>query len=207
MLHQQPRPQTAADTTQQTPERPRTLFLPYVQGVSERIERVCRGLNDRPVFKSRGTLRQLLVRVKAPRPEVERNNVMYEVPCMNCESVYVGETGRCVRKRIMEHKGVVRRGGQYQRNHSTCTQQDHRINCDEARVLETESCYWKRRLLQTESCYWKRRLLQTESCYWKRRLLQTESCYWKRRLLQTESCYWKGRVLEAIWICKRTLTI
>ena len=25
---------------------------------------------------------------------------------------------------------------------------DHRINWDEARVLETESCYWKRRVLE-----------------------------------------------------------
>ena len=37
----------------------------------------------RLVFKSHGTLRQLLVRVKAPRPEVERKDVMYEVPCMD----------------------------------------------------------------------------------------------------------------------------
>ena len=50
ILRQQPRPQTVVDTTQQTSERPRTFSLPYVQGVSERIERVCRGLNVRLVL-------------------------------------------------------------------------------------------------------------------------------------------------------------
>ena len=38
-------------------ERPPTVHLPYVAGVSERIRRVCRDFNIRAVFKSGPTLR------------------------------------------------------------------------------------------------------------------------------------------------------
>ena len=45
-------------------ERPPTVHLPYVAGVSERIRRVCRDFNIRAVFKSRPTIRSLLTKVK-----------------------------------------------------------------------------------------------------------------------------------------------
>ena len=47
-------------------ERPPTVHLPYVAGVSERIRRVCRDFDIRVVFKSGSTLRSLLTKVKDP---------------------------------------------------------------------------------------------------------------------------------------------
>ena len=45
-------------------EGPKLLCLPYVQGVSEKIERGCRKLGVQAVFKSGNKLRQSLMRVK-----------------------------------------------------------------------------------------------------------------------------------------------
>ena len=39
-----------------TTERPKLLYLPYLQGTSERIQRVCRKIVVQAVFKSNGTL-------------------------------------------------------------------------------------------------------------------------------------------------------
>ena len=66
------------------------------KGLSEEIQRLCRGLNVKICFKSHNTLREL--------------GVVYEIPCQDCEKVYIGETGRSLQKRMTEHKAAVRRG-------------------------------------------------------------------------------------------------
>lgn len=50
--------------------KPNVLYLPYLHGVSERIERGCRNLWVRTVFKSRNTLKQTLMNVKSTTPRV-----------------------------------------------------------------------------------------------------------------------------------------
>ena len=81
----------------------KTLFLPYVRGVSERIERVCRSLNVNVVFKSSSSLRQTLTRMKTRRDKELRRGVVYEVPCGGCSSVYFVETGRLLQERLKEY--------------------------------------------------------------------------------------------------------
>ena len=79
---------------------------------------------------------------------MKKKNVIYEVPCLDCESVYIGETGRCLQKRLTEHKGAVRR---YDRKNGIATHawdRDHKVNWEEARVIQTEPFYWKRRVLE-----------------------------------------------------------
>ena len=42
-------------------------------------------------------------------PPERKKGVVYEVPCKDCEHVYIGETGRTLEKKILEHKFAVRR--------------------------------------------------------------------------------------------------
>ena len=58
----------------------RMMCLPYVQGLSEKLERVCTSLGVKAVFKPARTLRQTLVWVKTRIPEERRRGVVYEVP-------------------------------------------------------------------------------------------------------------------------------
>ena len=60
------------------------------------------------VMSSRSTLRSSLVKVKQPRPDRKKKGVVYEVPCKDCPRVYIGETGRTLKKRISEHKTAVK---------------------------------------------------------------------------------------------------
>ena len=84
-------------------ERPPTVHLPYIAGVSEQIRRVCRDSNIRAVFKSGPTLRSLLTKVKNPLPREKQANIVYEVPC-TCGKVYTGETTRRLRTRLNASK-------------------------------------------------------------------------------------------------------
>ena len=127
-------------------ERPKILSLPYCHGLSERIQRVCGRIGVKAVFKSHHTLREKLTRVKTPRPDLLKRSVVYEVPCLDCEKVYVGETKRNLKQRLMEHKGAVRREDRKNGIATHAWDEDHRVNWQEARVVTVEPSYWKRRM-------------------------------------------------------------
>ena len=65
-------------------EWPKVLCTPYVCGLSERIEKVCRPLAVRAVFKTMQTLRQTLTKVKTEVPKERKKAVVYKVPCKDC---------------------------------------------------------------------------------------------------------------------------
>ena len=66
-------------------------------------------LGVKVVFKSRGTLWEALKKVKDTQSQLLRKDVVYKIPCNNCVRAYIGETGRNLKKRLMEHKPAVRR--------------------------------------------------------------------------------------------------
>ena len=78
-----------------------TVCLPYVCGVSEQLKRVLRDVQIWTVMRPHQTLRQMLVHLKDPLPDMERSNVVYRIPCAECPATYVGETKRKLCKRWM----------------------------------------------------------------------------------------------------------
>ena len=89
------------------------LCLPYVRGISEKIEHLCRSIRTvkiRVAFKPMTILQNILTDVKNKIPQEKKKAEVYTIPCHNCNTNYVGETGRTLQKRIEEHKSAVRRG-------------------------------------------------------------------------------------------------
>ena len=58
-------------------EPPKTLHLPYVRGLSEKIEKTCGPLGVKAIFKPQSTLKQQLVRMKQKMSEEKRIEVVY----------------------------------------------------------------------------------------------------------------------------------
>ena len=58
-------------------EPPKTLHLPYVRGLSEKIEKTCGPLGVKAIFKPQSTLKQQLVRVKQKMSEEKRIEVVF----------------------------------------------------------------------------------------------------------------------------------
>jgi len=98
------------------------------------------------VFKSGGTLRQALTRVKTATPEMKKKEVIYEVPCMDCDKSYIGETGRSLQKRLTEHKAAVRKGVSKNGIAVHVQKHDHRVDWEAARIIDQEQRYWPRRI-------------------------------------------------------------
>ena len=54
-------------------------------------------------------MREALVKVKQPTSKLDKKGVVYEVPCGECNHVYIGEMGRTLRKRLTKHRAAVKK--------------------------------------------------------------------------------------------------
>ncbi len=120
----------------------------HIKGISEKIERICSPLNVKVNFQSLTTLRKLLVHVKQAIPMEKKKGVVYSIPCMNCNSVYVGETGRNLEKQLKEHQYAVNRMDNENGISVHAWKKSHRVNWDESRVLKMIPNYFHRRLTE-----------------------------------------------------------
>ncbi len=94
------------------------VVLPYVKGVSERVQRIFKKHQVQTAMKPHRTLKQILVHPKDKRAIEKTGNCIYEIPCKNCDSSYVGETSRMFGTRLSEHKAEVKKaeGKRYTRS-------------------------------------------------------------------------------------------
>ena len=60
------------------------------------------------VFHSTNTLRSILTQTKIPTPAKLQKNVVYKIPCNDCDAYYIGQTCRPLLKRIKEHEACHR---------------------------------------------------------------------------------------------------
>jgi predicted GIY-YIG superfamily endonuclease len=87
------------------------------------------------------------MKVKTPREDMK--DVVYEVPCMDCDTSYnIGETARDLHKRIVEHKAAVRRKDDKNGIALHANGHNHHVDWEGAKVLEQEPRYWRRRILE-----------------------------------------------------------
>ena len=80
------------------------VILPYVKGLSERISKSMRSQGITTSFRPQNTIRNILVHPKDKIASDCTCGVGYQVDCLNCEKVYIGETGRKLSTRIVEHQ-------------------------------------------------------------------------------------------------------
>ena len=67
---------------------------------------------------------------------------------MDCDTSYISETGRDLKKQIVEHKYAVRKKDDKNGILVHANGHNHRVNWEEAKVLEQEPRYWRRRILE-----------------------------------------------------------
>ncbi|XP_072021930.1 uncharacterized protein [Amphiura filiformis] len=102
----------------------------------------------------------MLVHPKDKRDPPNTTEVVYSIPCKNCNETYVGETGSKLCKRLEEHRAEAdkacinvrtranRKASQSATNKSAITdhvlEKDHIIDWEEAKILGKEADTYKR---------------------------------------------------------------
>ena len=116
------------------PEPVRRINLPYIQGLSEQLQRTLSQHNIKSTFCTATTLRKILPSPKDPIPTEKKHNIIYKLDCKDCDAVYIGESKRAYQTRIGDHISAVRKADT--RRYETadhCWKFNHEINWTEIR--------------------------------------------------------------------------
>ena len=77
--------QTTSTNTDQ--KRKIIVKLPYIQGTSERLARVFKEHNVSTAMKPINKIRSAVVHPKDKIPKEKQNELIYRIPCKNCDFV------------------------------------------------------------------------------------------------------------------------
>ena len=64
-----------------------SINLPYIESASEKLRRMLRSHKIRSIFYIESTLRELLCKPKDRVATEEKNNIVYDTDCSNCEGL------------------------------------------------------------------------------------------------------------------------
>ena len=123
--------------------------LPYIEGTSEKLRCILRSHKIRSTFYSENTLRKLLCKPKDRVVTEDKNNIVYEIDCSNCEAVSFSESNRSLKLRSDERKRSVR-NYDCDKNEIAkhCWESDHN-NWDQEKVIDRESRLIPRKIKET----------------------------------------------------------
>ena len=78
---------------------------------------------------------------------VKSTGLIYRIPCLDCDSSYIGETGRTLDTRLSEHRRNCRNGEVLKSGVAQHALVDnHRINWDGSTVINREQHWYRRRV-------------------------------------------------------------
>ena len=126
------------------------ISLPYIANTSETLRRVFSKHNIKSTFYSRDTLRKYLSKPKDIFPAERLNNIVYKIPCNDCEAVYIGETKRSFKQRSSEHQRAVRNGDTDKNEIADhCWKENHQMNWKGKSVIDRERNIYARKIKET----------------------------------------------------------
>jgi len=121
------------------------LCLPYVPKYSEQLQKRLGKLGVRVIFKKGQTLNDVISNVKPKKEKIRKKNVVYRIPCADCDQTYTGETAQIFEDRRGQHKACVK--SQVENNgiamHVKDTQ--HRVDWDNFFFLDSDRYYKSRK--------------------------------------------------------------
>ena len=124
-----------------------SINLPYIEGTSEKLQRILRSHKTRPSFYTESTLHKLLYKSKDWVATEDKNNIAYESDCSKCEAVHFGEFKWPLKSRSDEHKTSVRNcdcdKNEFEKH---CWETDHKFSWDQKKVADRESWLISRKI-------------------------------------------------------------
>ena len=79
----------------------------YIQGTSEKV-RILNEAGVKVAMRPVRTIGRNLPSLKDPHNPEEKSCVVYQVPCSDCNFVYIGQTKRDLKSRLTEHKLAIK---------------------------------------------------------------------------------------------------
>lgn len=84
------------------------ITLPYCESLSNRLVNLIPRDNVNVALKNVKPIRGLFSRIKDMDPICELSDVVYLIPCENCDSVYIGQTSTKLKQRMALHRSNIK---------------------------------------------------------------------------------------------------
>ena len=85
-----------------------SINLPYVKGTSKKLPCILKSHKIRSTFYTEKTFVKSFVNQKDSVATEDKNNVVYETDCSNCQAVYFSESKGSLKSHSGEHKRSIR---------------------------------------------------------------------------------------------------
>lgn len=122
--------------------------IPYVRQLSEKIKQTLTSENINIAFKSENTIKKkFFTKLKSRTPIDLQSNVIYQIPCKNCDKSYIGQTGRYLNTRKKEHIRDVKNKNKINITSLVehCKDFDHEFNFEETKIIGRQNNLEKRK--------------------------------------------------------------
>ena len=127
------------------------MTLPMIEDLTPSLRRLFADLPVRIAITSNKRVSSLFTNTKDRTPLINRCNLVYRVPCLGCQSVYIGMTGQRLRARIAQHERDVTNNRESTALAAHVQQSGHAMDYEGVTVLASERTYGKRAF--KEMCY------------------------------------------------------
>jgi hypothetical protein len=127
------------------------VTLPYVSGFTDKFKRILENYKIKVAIKPLRTVKDILPSQKDRLDPIKKTGVVYEIPCVDCDQVYIGETGRSFYTRRREHIRDVEiklDSTKSALSYHAITL-EHSIDWDNSKTIEVEQDWGRRRFLES----------------------------------------------------------
>ena len=135
--------QKKQDDKQTQKTKLRQVDIPYIRGLSEKLQATFKKYNIGVIHKPFNTIRSSLVKPKDKTDKLNMCGAIYEIKCPTCNECYVGETARNIKTRFKEHVRLI---GPLTAVGEHCQNTGHKITEENIKVIGRESSLWKRKI-------------------------------------------------------------
>ena len=121
------------------------ISLPYIPNLSEKLNHTLKEHNIIVAHKSHNLLNSNFSSLKAKIAKQKKSNIVYQIPCNDCNGVYIGQTCQLLKNRLNGHK--------YDKKNKTALtnhmlEKEHTFNYEQVQILRTENHTKKREIYE-----------------------------------------------------------
>lgn len=116
-------------------EQKTRIPIPYTKNLSHKITKILKPHNIELVHKPQNQIKEIFTKLKTSTPKSKKSNLVYSIPCKNCDKQYIGQTSQSLHDRLNAHK--------YTKNATTALNKHkktkkHEFDYDETKILTIE---------------------------------------------------------------------
>lgn len=131
-------------------ERKNSLIFPFSERLSMKLGRLLKKFDNKLISKIDNKLNRVFGSTKDKLDSNQKSHLIYQINCLNCNKIYIGQTGRYLRERLNQHKYCVERISTNGRTALTKHAQTHKhsFDFDKTKILDIETNKYKRNFIE-----------------------------------------------------------